>query len=183
MEDKFDVIIVGAGVAGSAAAIKLAQAGLQVVVIERGPFPGSKNLSGGVLYGRVLTQLIPNYWEQAPIERYITDEVVTFMTGDSSFNIDYKTQSFSTPPYNGVSVLRSRFDRWLAEQAESAGAMLVPGIRVQRRRRDGVDGRYEPVHGARIRLNRSALCPEDPFFRCPSLRPRRCPAATSCCCR
>ena len=53
MDDKFDAIIVGAGLAGSAAALKLAQAGLEVVLVERGPYPGSKNLSGGVLYGRI----------------------------------------------------------------------------------------------------------------------------------
>jgi electron transfer flavoprotein-quinone oxidoreductase len=137
MEDKFDAIVVGAGLAGSAAAIKLAQAGLSVVVIERGQFPGSKNLSGGVLYGRVLEQIIPNYWEEAPIERYITDEVVTFMTGDTAFNVDFKNQAFAKTPYNGFSVLRSKFDRWLSEQAEAAGAMLVPGIRVDSLLRDG----------------------------------------------
>jgi electron transfer flavoprotein-quinone oxidoreductase len=137
MEDKFDAIVVGAGLAGSAAAIKLAQAGLSVVVIERGQFPGSKNLSGGVLYGRVLEQLIPNYWEEAPIERYITDEVVTFMTGDTAFNVDFKNQAFAKAPYNGFTVLRSKFDRWLSEQAEAAGAMLVPGIRVDSLIRDG----------------------------------------------
>jgi len=132
MEDKFDAIIVGAGLAGCAAAIKLGREGLQVVLIERGPYPGSKNLSGGVLYGRILNDLIPKYWQDAPIERYITNQVVTFMTGEASFNIDFKTQEFAKPPYNGFSVLRSKFDRWLGEKAEEAGVMLVPGIRVDR---------------------------------------------------
>lgn len=129
-EEIFDVIVIGAGVAGSSAAFKLAKAGLQVVFIERGPFPGSKNLSGGVLYGKVLHELIPNYWETAPVERAITNQVVSFLTADSSVNLDFKTEAFNTPPYNGFTVLRSRFDRWLAEQAEEAGAMLVPGIKV-----------------------------------------------------
>jgi len=137
MDDQFDVVIVGAGLAGSTAAYVLARAGLQVVLIERGPYPGSKNLSGGVLYGRVLHNLIPNFWEEAPVERYITDEIVTFMTGNASFNIGYKTQAFSAPPYNGFSILRGKFDRWLAEKAEEAGAMLVPGIRVDGLVRDG----------------------------------------------
>jgi electron transfer flavoprotein-quinone oxidoreductase len=136
-EDKYDVIVVGAGMAGNAAALVLARAGLEVVVIERGPFPGSKNLSGGVLYGRVLHQLVPNYWEEAPVERFITNDVVSFVTGDSFFNLDFKTQAFGEPPYNAFTVLRSKFDRWFAEKAEAAGAMLVPGIRVDRVLREG----------------------------------------------
>lgn len=143
-EDVFDAIIVGAGVAGSSAAYRLAKAGLQVVLIERGPFPGSKNLSGGVLYGRVLHELLPNFWESAPVERAITNQVVSFLTADSAINLDFKTEAFNQPPYNGFTVLRARFDRWLAEQAEAAGAMLVPGIKV-----DGVvkrDGKVAGVH-------------------------------------
>jgi len=136
-EEKLDVIVVGAGVAGCAAAYKLAQAGLQVMLVERGPYPGSKNLSGGVLYGRVLHELIPNYWEEAPVERWINNEIITFLTGEASFNIDFKTQAFSKPPYNGFTVLRGKFDRWLAGKAEAAGAMLVPGIKVDRLLRDG----------------------------------------------
>jgi len=132
MDEKFDAIIVGAGLAGCSAAIKLAREGLQVVLIERGPYPGSKNLSGGVLYGRVLNELIPEYWNEAPIERYITNQVVSFTTENDYFNIDFKSQSFAEPPYNGFSVLRGKFDRWLGDKAEEAGVMLVPGIRVDR---------------------------------------------------
>ncbi len=131
-EDKFDAIIIGAGVAGSAAAYHLAKQGLQVVMIERGPYPGSKNLSGGVLYGRVLGQVIPRYWEEAPVERCITNQVVTFLTGGAHFSIDFKNEALGQPPYNAFTVLRGKFDRWLAEKAEEAGAMLVPGIRVDK---------------------------------------------------
>ena len=132
MDDKFDVIIVGAGLAGCAAAYKLVKEGLSVVVIERGPYPGSKNLSGGVLYGQVLGNLIPEFWEEAPVERYINKQILTFMTGDSSFSIDFKTQAFSQTPYNGFTVLRGKFDRWFADKAEKAGAMMVPGIKVDK---------------------------------------------------
>lgn len=132
MEEKFDVIIVGAGLAGSAAAYMLAKEGLEVVLIERGQYPGSKNLSGGVLYGRVLEKLIPEYWKEAPVERFITNQVISFMSENASFNIDFKSQIFSEQPYNAFSVLRGKFDRWLGEQAEQAGAMLVPGIKVER---------------------------------------------------
>lgn len=132
MEEKFDAIIVGAGLAGSAAALKLAQAGLEVVVIDRGPYPGSKNLSGGVLYGNILNELVPDYWKDAPIERAITNQRVMFMTEQASFNIDFKNQAFTQKPYNAISVLRGKFDRWFGEQAEEAGAMFVPGIKVDK---------------------------------------------------
>ena len=128
-EERFDAIIVGAGVAGSTAAYLLAKAGLEVVLIERGPYPGSKNLSGGVLYGRVLEQLFPNYWEEAPVERCITNNVVTFMTENAHFNLDFKTAAFEQR-HNAYTVLRAKFDRWLADQAEAAGTMLVAGIKV-----------------------------------------------------
>jgi len=130
MEDKFDAIVVGAGLAGSAAALSLARAGLEVVVIDRGPYPGSKNLSGGVLYGPILSELIPDYLDDAPIERVISNERVMFMTEEASFTIDFKNQAFTKKPYNAVSVLRGKFDRWFAEKAEEAGAMFVPGIKV-----------------------------------------------------
>jgi electron transfer flavoprotein-quinone oxidoreductase len=100
-------------------------------------------LSGGVLYGRVLHELIPNYWEEAPVERFITNQVVVFMTGDASFSIDFKTKAFAEPPYNAFTVLRSKFDRWLAEKTENTGVMLITGIRVDRLLID--DGRVRGV--------------------------------------
>jgi electron transfer flavoprotein-quinone oxidoreductase len=136
-EEKFDVIVVGAGPAGSTAALKLAQEGCSVALIERGETPGAKNLSGGVLYGRCLENLLPGFTAQAPIERYVTNHITTFLTADAWFGLDYKTSVFGAPPYNGYTVLRAKFDRWLAEKAEEAGVMLVSGIRVDSLARTG----------------------------------------------
>ena len=45
--EKFDVIVVGGGLAGLAAAYTLAQHDLEVLVLERGDYAGAKNLTGG----------------------------------------------------------------------------------------------------------------------------------------
>lgn len=135
--DKYEVIIVGGGVAGLAAAYQLASAGTEVVLVERGDYAGSKNLSGGILYSRVLDQLIPEWWEEAPVERHITNHLTTLMDKEDFFNLEYRGNSLGQTPYNAVSVLRAKFDRWLAEKAEEVGAMIVTGVKVEKVIKEG----------------------------------------------
>lgn len=132
-----DVVVVGAGPAGSAAAISAARAGRSVVLIERGPFPGSKNMFGGVVYGRVLDGLIPRWWEDAPIERWVTRRQTMVIDGERSLSIDYRTQAWGRPPYNGATAYRPAFDAWLADHAVEAGAQLVCDTTVLGLLRDG----------------------------------------------
>lgn len=125
MKARFDVIVVGAGPAGATAAMILARSGFEVLLLERGKYAGEKNMFGGALFGRVINDLIPNYWEEAPVERYINRKIVTMLSKDSSMSFDFKTEKFAEPPYNGFTVNRSRFDRWYAQKAVEAGALLL----------------------------------------------------------
>ncbi|TVQ02885.1 MAG: FAD-dependent oxidoreductase [Balneolaceae bacterium] len=121
MDEKFDCIIVGAGVAGLAAAMILARNNLKFLLIEKGDFPGSKNVSGGVLWGSDLAKLVPNYWdEDAGWDRFINHRRLTFMDNQSAFSVDFKSSHFNETPYTGVVVLRSKFDRWLAGKVQEA---------------------------------------------------------------
>ena len=94
----FDVIVVGAGPAGAAAAIEVARAGRTVCLLERGPFPGSKNMYGGVIYGRILDTLIPNWWEQAPVQRWVTRRSTMIIDGERALTVDYRTDSWGSRP-------------------------------------------------------------------------------------
>ncbi len=126
-EEKFQVIVIGAGVAGTAAAYRLAKAGMEVVVVERGSQPGAKNMTGGRLYTHALEKLMPDEWTEAPLERDITREVIMMMTKEDSMSIDSLLPGVSQRSY---SVLRAKLDAWLAEKAEEAGAMIIPGSTV-----------------------------------------------------
>ena len=121
----FDAIVVGAGPAGSCAAIVLARAGKRVALIERGPFPGSKNMYGGVIYPRILDELIPEWWLHAPIQRWITRRSTMIMTETQALNVDFRTQAWGHPPYNGATAYRPDFDHWLADVAVEAGTTLI----------------------------------------------------------
>jgi electron transfer flavoprotein-quinone oxidoreductase len=81
--DAFDVIVVGAGPAGLSAAYVASRAGLSTVVLERGNFPGSKNLFGGILFTPELQKLIPSFLEEAPLERHIARKKFSFLTPDA----------------------------------------------------------------------------------------------------
>ncbi|MDF3829259.1 MULTISPECIES: FAD-dependent oxidoreductase [unclassified Pseudocitrobacter] len=129
-EDIFDAIIVGAGLAGSVAALVLAREGADVLVIERGNSAGAKNVTGGRIYAHSLERIIPGFAEIAPVERRITHEKLAFMTEKGAMTMDYLNADEASASQVSYSVLRSKFDAWLMAQAEEAGAQLITGIRV-----------------------------------------------------
>jgi len=126
MAKYFDVIIVGAGPAGSMAALKLARAGLNVCMLERGRHPGAKNMFGGLLHNTpALNEMLPSFWEKAPLERRVYKKVLAFMTPESAVSLTFENEKFEQPPYNGYTVFRPAFDNWLAGEAVKEGALLL----------------------------------------------------------
>jgi len=142
MADDFDVIVVGAGMAGSSAAIRLAQGGANVLLAERGAEPGAKNLSGGLLWGNDLARILPNWWREMPIERHVVRKRFGLLTAESALSFDLEESRWKTEPYAAHTVLRSRTDSWLAKKAEEAGATVVPSVPVERLNWEGAR-----VHG------------------------------------
>jgi len=121
MDDVFDAIVVGAGPAGIAAAKIMAEAGLTVVVLERGQYPGSKNVSGGILYRHPTEELAPGFETEAPLERPIIEQRYLALTEDAMLGGVYRSMKFAEAPVNSYSVLRAEFDRWFAKTAEATG--------------------------------------------------------------
>jgi len=119
MEQPFDCIVVGGGIAGLSAAMILAQADARFLLVERGEFCGAKNVSGGVLWGADLARLVPDYWEAHDgFERFVNHRRLTLMDDTSAFTVDFKSADFGAPPYMGITVLRARFDAWFAERVQ-----------------------------------------------------------------
>jgi electron transfer flavoprotein-quinone oxidoreductase len=132
MADEFDVIVVGAGMAGCAAAIRLAQAGASVLLLERGAEPGVKNHSGGILWGNDLARILPTWAEEMPLERHLVRKRFGFLTPERALSFDYEDAAWRKSPYVAHSVLRVRTDAWLARKAEEAGATVVSGVPVEK---------------------------------------------------
>jgi electron transfer flavoprotein-quinone oxidoreductase len=125
MPEKFDVIVVGAGPGGTACALTCAKAGLKVLLIERGEYPGSKNVMGGVLYRKQMEELIPDFWKEAPLERPVIEQRFWMMDKESVVSFGYKGLDWGKEPYNNFTVLRAQFDQWFAQKAVEQGVLLI----------------------------------------------------------
>ena len=125
MDEKFDAIVVGAGPSGNAAAFTLAKAGLKVLQIERGEYPGSKNVQGAILYSDALEKIIPDFRDDAPLERHLIEQRMWVLDDESYIGTTYRSDDFNKPPYNRYTIIRAQFDKWFAKKVEEAGALLI----------------------------------------------------------
>jgi electron transfer flavoprotein-quinone oxidoreductase len=128
--EKVEVVVVGGGLAGLAAACVLAEAGAEVLVVERGDYSGSKNVTGGRLYLEPVRALLPDLWDDAPFERFVVKERLTMMAPESSLTVELDGGRFRGQPPHSATVLRATFDQWLAEKVGEKGAVVVPGYKV-----------------------------------------------------
>jgi electron transfer flavoprotein-quinone oxidoreductase len=73
----------------------------------------------------VLDDLIPGWYDEAPMQRWITRRQTMIVTGSQALTVDYRTTAWGEAPYNGATAYRADFDSWLAGKAEAAGAVLL----------------------------------------------------------
>lgn len=123
----FDVIVVGAGLAGSAAAVTAARGGLNVVMVERGVTPGSKNYFGGALYTHSLLDIYPDFFDRKPpLERPVTETGFWFLSKDGMVRMTVQGGRVNSNPVDAYVAQRARFDAWWADQARKEGVFLIP---------------------------------------------------------
>ncbi|MGA2838678.1 MAG: FAD-dependent oxidoreductase [Steroidobacteraceae bacterium] len=125
MSEQFDVLVIGAGPSGNAAAYTAAKAGLKVLQIERGESPGSKNVQGAILYSDALEKIIPDFRDDAPLERHLIEQRMWMLDDDSYVGSTYRSQAFNSPPYNRYTIIRAQFDKWFSKKVQDAGALTI----------------------------------------------------------
>ncbi len=124
---EFDAVVVGAGLAGSAAAMVMARGGLNVALIERGQKPGGKNYFGGAIYTHAIADLVPDFMDRRPpFERPVTEAGFWFLGKDGLTRMTVQGGELNADPPDAFITLRANFDPWWAEQAQAAGAFLIP---------------------------------------------------------
>ena len=124
-EEKFDAIVIGAGPSGNAAAYTMAKAGLNVLQIERGEYSGSKNVQGAILYADALEKIIPDFRDDAPLERHIIEQRMWMMDDRSHTGAHYRSEDFNEERPNRYTILRAQFDKWFNSKVREAGALVL----------------------------------------------------------
>jgi menaquinone-9 beta-reductase len=126
-DDDADVIVVGAGPSGSSAAYYLAQAGLDVLLIEKSRFPRDK-VCGDGLTPRAVKALVAMGVDVSEQAGWLRNKGLRVIGAGMRLELDWPELA-SYPGY-GLVRTRASLDEQLARRAQTAGAKLVEGTSV-----------------------------------------------------
>ncbi|CDM60472.1 MULTISPECIES: FAD-dependent monooxygenase [Rhizobium] len=144
-EEKFDAIVVGAGMSGNAAAYTMARSGLNVLQLERGEYPGSKNVQGAILYANTLETIIPDFRDDAPLERHLVEQRFWIMDDTSHTGMHYRSDDFNEQRPNRYTIIRAQFDKWFSGKVREAGGTVLCETTVTKLAQD-LSGKVIGVH-------------------------------------
>ncbi len=125
IDERFDAIVIGAGMAGNAAAYTMASRGLKVLQLERGEYPGSKNVQGAIMYASMLEKIIPDFREDAPLERHIIEQRFWIMDDRGHTAMQYRSDDFNEDKPNRYTIVRAQFDKWFSRKCRDVGVTLL----------------------------------------------------------
>jgi electron-transferring-flavoprotein dehydrogenase len=127
----YDVVIVGAGPAGLAAACKIKQTNpaYSVCVLEKGSEVGAHILSGAVFEPTALNELFPD-WQSlsAPLKTAVTDDHILLLQEQKQIRVPGIFAPKTMKNHGNYIISLGNFCRWLATQAENLGVEIFPGF-------------------------------------------------------
>ena len=127
--DGIDAVIVGGGLAGLSCAFTLAERDMQVIVLERGDVPGSKNVTGGRLYLQPVKGMTGEMLAGAPFERKVVHEGWSLLGEGNSLSISLSSEKAGKEEHS-YTILRAHLDRWLSDRLMAKGVFVIPKYRV-----------------------------------------------------
>ena len=156
-ENQADVIVVGAGPAGSTTAYHLAQAGLDVLLLEKTAFPREK-ICGDGLTPRAVTQLVRMGVDTSVDNGWLHNRGLRIMAGGVQLELDWP--ELASHPNYGLVRPRADFDDLLARQAKAAGVRLLENCNVTG---PVLDPRTSRIVGVTAKLGGAAESAETEF--------------------